>query len=67
MEHGENGFVFGSASQLAEQLIAWFRGFPHSQQMAALRRRFKKRIAEFRSEGWEDNWEKHARRLFEEV
>ncbi|KAF0297898.1 Chitobiosyldiphosphodolichol beta-mannosyltransferase [Amphibalanus amphitrite] len=67
VEHGENGFVFNSASQLAEQLIAWFRGFPHSQQMAALRRRFKQRIGEFRSQGWEANWERHARHLFDEV
>ncbi|XP_043208107.1 chitobiosyldiphosphodolichol beta-mannosyltransferase-like [Amphibalanus amphitrite] len=67
VEHGENGFVFNSASQLAEQLIAWFRGFPHSQQMAALRRRFRQRIGEFRSQGWEANWERHARHLFDDV
>ena len=65
MEHGSNGFVFSSAPQLAEQLIAWFRGFPHGQHMAGLRRRFRERIAKFRSEGWDENWERHARRLFE--
>ncbi|XP_037074802.1 LOW QUALITY PROTEIN: chitobiosyldiphosphodolichol beta-mannosyltransferase-like [Pollicipes pollicipes] len=65
VRHGENGFVFSSSSQLAEQLIAWFRGFPHSQQMAGLRRRFREQIAAFRRQGWDENWGQRAGHLFE--
>lgn len=51
---GENGMVFQTADDLADQLLSWFIGFPHHNE--SRRQIFKKELQVFQASRWHDLW-----------
>jgi beta-1,4-mannosyltransferase len=57
---GENGLLFQSSEQLAEQLVELLRTFPHTPRLDGLRRSVEQSVAC----RWTDEWRAHAAQLF---
>jgi beta-1,4-mannosyltransferase len=64
VRHGENGLVFSSAVQLAEQLCELFAGFP---QQAELLGRLRRTVAEQRLGHWADGWKVEAQPVLSQL
>lgn len=61
VRHGENGLLFSTGEQLAEQLYELFKAFPkQTPRLDRLRRAGRAR----QRQGWMDAWEKHALPVF---
>ena len=61
---GENGLVFRSAPQLAEQLLSLFSGFPRGEPSASRLRSLRAGVTQFQHVQWQDNWDASVRRFF---
>ncbi|PSN54085.1 hypothetical protein C0J52_03079 [Blattella germanica] len=64
VKHNINSWKFDDATQLADQLQSWFRGFPHSESQQERSKRFKRELTEFQKLRWHENWMFHALPLF---
>uniref|UniRef100_A0A7N0U353 Chitobiosyldiphosphodolichol beta-mannosyltransferase n=2 Tax=Kalanchoe fedtschenkoi TaxID=63787 RepID=A0A7N0U353_KALFE len=60
----ENGLLFSSSSELADELLMLFRGFP--EESAALRS-LKDGVLKAGSSRWDSEWEEHAKPLISKV
>lgn len=60
VQSGRNGFIFNDASELSEQLINWFYGYPGNVVIAAMKDEFLKNLKSFQMLRWRDNWNKIA-------
>jgi beta-1,4-mannosyltransferase len=58
VRHGENGLLFATAEQLAEQLTTLFHGYP---ERASLLARLRAGVAASAGERWDDAWRAVAR------
>ena len=61
VQDGVNGHVFTTSHQLSDIIVSWFRNFPDLRDAD-----FKERIDEFRSVGWDQNWDDIALEIFKE-
>ncbi|XP_038874292.1 UDP-glycosyltransferase TURAN isoform X4 [Benincasa hispida] len=61
---GENGLLFSSSSELADELLMLFRGFPN--ECNALHS-LKNSTIEMGSRRWSTEWEEHAKPLISQV
>lgn len=60
---GENGILFETSQELADQLIEWFRDFPNDQDKHS---KFRKNIEKnFQNLRWHENWVLNAQPVFE--
>jgi hypothetical protein len=53
---GKNGFVFGSAKELNEQLTNWFYGYPGNVALTAMKDEFARNLKKFQALRWAENW-----------
>jgi beta-1,4-mannosyltransferase len=60
ISHGENGLLFSSSAELADQLQTLFRGFPAAPALERLRQN----VAHAAVERWSDGWAAAARPIF---
>lgn len=61
IRHGENGLLFSTSAQLAEQLVELFREFPKRTPLLNQLRQSVLAASRYR---WADAWNEHARPLF---
>ncbi|KAI8119684.1 hypothetical protein FF38_14025 [Lucilia cuprina] len=61
---GQNGFIFESHQQLAQQLILWFENFPNNQSLLESKELFRKNLEKFQSLRWHENWQSNALPVF---
>jgi beta-1,4-mannosyltransferase len=61
IRHGENGLLFSTSAQLAEQLTELFRDFPRH---TPLLNRLRQAVLATNHYRWADAWNEHARPLF---
>jgi beta-1,4-mannosyltransferase len=62
VKDGENGLVFHNSTQLKEQLLDLFTGFPSKSNKLS---KLAEGTAAFRESRWEDNWRAKVKYLFE--
>lgn len=55
---GENGMIFKTAGDLADQLLSWFRGFP--RENGAHRQHFRGQLTVYQNLRWHEEWSKVA-------
>jgi beta-1,4-mannosyltransferase len=60
IRHGENGLLFSTGAELAEQLQTLFRGFPDAPALERLR----DNVAHAAGERWSDGWASAVRPIF---
>lgn len=53
---GQNGFVFQTHQELADQLLFWFEGFPCNPSLVESKEIFRKNMLSFQTLRWRDNW-----------
>lgn len=51
---GENGMIFKTAGDLADQLLSWFREYP--QNSLDRRQVFRDNLGKFQNERWHPTW-----------
>ena len=61
LEHGRNGLLFGTAEELARQLLELFRGWPAEAQLLA---GLRENVARASGERWDEAWKATALPLF---
>ena len=61
VQDGVNGKVFHNSTELAEIIIDWFTDFPTAKEDHL---KFRENLVEFRSLGWEENWDRVALPVF---
>ncbi|XP_069702076.1 chitobiosyldiphosphodolichol beta-mannosyltransferase isoform X1 [Periplaneta americana] len=64
VKHNINGWKFDDASQLADQLQTWFRGFPCSEVQLERDAKFREELKIFQKLRWHENWTFNALPLF---
>ncbi|XP_075144966.1 ALG1, chitobiosyldiphosphodolichol beta-mannosyltransferase [Haematobia irritans] len=62
---GQNGFIFQSSEELADQLIFWFEKFPNNPSLIESKEIFRKNLQIFQSLRWHENWTSIALPAFE--
>ena len=50
------GITFNSDDELADRLISWFNGFPHSATYKARSQKLRDNVLQFRKTGWHELW-----------
>lgn len=60
VQHGQNGFVFESPKELAQQILTWFHDFPNNITLVNVKEVFNQKLREFQQLRWDDNWNQHA-------
>ncbi|XP_073816887.1 ALG1, chitobiosyldiphosphodolichol beta-mannosyltransferase [Musca autumnalis] len=61
---GQNGFIFQSHQELAEQLLFWFENFPSNPSLVESKEIFRKNMLSFQNLRWHDNWTNVALPIF---
>jgi len=61
LEHGRNGLLFGTAEELARQLLELFRGWPAQAPLLA---HLRENVGRATGERWDDAWKAAALPLF---
>lgn len=56
VKHNENGMVFSSDKELAEQLKSWFENFPNNDAQHKLDAKFREELQKFQENRWHGNW-----------
>lgn len=64
VQHGKNGYVFKTDSELSAQIQDWFENFPLNEKQKEIEKRFKSEIELFQKQRWRDNWKKTAAQVF---
>ncbi|XP_022149590.1 UDP-glycosyltransferase TURAN isoform X2 [Momordica charantia] len=64
VEVGKNGLLFSSSSELADELLMLFRGFPNECSALNL---LKNSTVEMGSRRWSTEWEEHAKPLISQA
>ena len=64
VRHGENGLVFSTSEQLANQLYELFQGFPSATPLLA---RLRRNASECGRVRWREGWQKDALPVFERL
>lgn len=64
VKHGQNGFIFNSYQELAEQLLFWFENFPSNPTLVESKEIFRKNMISFQTLRWHDNWSSVALPIF---
>ena len=62
VKHEQNGLVFSTEKELANQLQELLSGFPDQQ---AKLKRFRKNLKSFQAIRWEDGWTQNVLPLFQ--
>jgi beta-1,4-mannosyltransferase len=61
VKHGENGLVFGDATELAQQIQDWFR---ITSKGNSNHKKFRENLKTFQAIRWHENWKRNAKPLF---
>jgi beta-1,4-mannosyltransferase len=64
VRHGEDGLVFSTSEQLANQLYELFQGFPNATPLLA---RLRRNASECGRVRWLEGWQKDALPVFERL
>lgn len=65
--HEKNGFIFENYKELADQLKFWFAHFNNNIAVEQTKEKFQRRINEFQSLRWNENWQKNALPVFKSL
>ncbi|KAL5273829.1 ALG1 family protein [Megaselia abdita] len=65
--HEKNGFIFENYKELADQLKFWFAHFNNNIAVEQTKEKFQRRINEFQSLRWKENWQKNALPVFKSL
>lgn len=64
VQHGKNGYVFKTASELSAQIQNWFEKFPDNETQKEIQKQFISEIELFQRYRWRDNWKNIAAPVF---
>ncbi|XP_055550582.1 chitobiosyldiphosphodolichol beta-mannosyltransferase [Wyeomyia smithii] len=63
VRHGENGFVFENASELAALICTWFQNFPNNIAIINQKEVINQNLTKFQQLRWSENWKKHVQSI----
>lgn len=63
VRHEENGLIFNSATELAQQLKLLFQDFPNDRGKLSV---YRKNLRESAEQRWDENWDQNILPLFKE-
>lgn len=67
VRHGENGFVFKNAAELAELICTWFQHFPNNIAVINQKQAIKQNLTKFQQLRWAENWKKNVQNILNQI
>lgn len=67
VQHGQNGFIFETGTELSEQICEWLYDFPSNIALTNQRELINQNLKEFQQLRWPENWKKNMQPILDRL